>query len=739
MHAKQALYAGTALGVIMLAAALPVPAAAQQNAGARTAAPSASQTGATVEIDDNDIGGVVTSRFGPEAGVWVIAETTELGTRFAKMAVTDESGRYVVPDLPKATYRVWVRGYGLVNSPKVTTAPGKTLNLSAVVAPNLAAAAQYYPAIYWASMIRVPDKSKFPGTGADGNGINVNFKTQDQWLNTVKTNGCGNCHQIGNYATRYIPEALGHFDSSIAAWARRIQSGPAGRGMVSFIAPLITPEGGHLAALADWTDRIKAGELPSATPPRPTGVERNVVITVRDWSDPKHYLHDLTLTDKRKPTVNGYGLIYGAAELSTDNLPILDPVHNTKMVMKVPVQDPKYAPSSALANPVLAPSPYWGTEQIWDTQVNAHNPMMDQDGRVYFTAQTRSPKDPPDYCKKDSALRSAQLYPLAGTPDGFVQNARQITAYDPATKKFSFINTCFGTHHLNFAEDANNTLWLSNNSQGNLAVVGWINTKMYWETGDAAKSQGWTPMIVDTNGNGKRDEGYNEPGKPADPTKDTRIPYGMYGISWSPLDGSVWGSNLEHPGYILRLAPGSNPTETALAEIYKIPLPGFGIRGMDVDRNGVVWMPLDCRSHRQLRPPPVQGPAQRAGRREGRQMSGRLCLLSDPGTGLPGRFRRRGEPVLHLGGPARHPGAGRQHAARHRQPVRFAPRAGRQPGDRAARALSHGFLRQGARRAHRRRQCRLEGARVVGDLGQPHARPHRRHRCAGSRRAGRHA
>ena len=628
MRAKQP---GTALGIVMLAAALPVPAGAQQNAAPQAAAPPA-----TVEIDDNDIGGVVTSRFGPEAGVWVIAETTELGTRFAKMAVTDEAGRYVVPDLPKATYRVWVRGYGLVDSPKVTTAPGKTLNLSAVIAPNLAAAAQYYPAIYWASMIRIPDKSRFPGTGPDGNGISVNFKTQDQWLNAVKTNGCGNCHQIGNYATRNIPAALGHFDSSIAAWARRIQSGPAGRGMVSFMAPLLTPDGGHLAALADWTDRIKAGELPSATPPRPTGLERNVVITVRDWSDPKHYLHDLTLTDKRKPTVNGYGLIYGAAELSTDNLPILDPVHNTKMVMKVPLKDPKYAPSSALANRVLAPSPYWGTEQIWDSQVNAHNPMMDQDGRVYFTAQTRSPKDPPDYCKKDSPLRSAQLYPLAGTPAGFVQNARQITVYDPGTKKFSFIDTCFGTHHLNFAEDANNTLWLSNNSQGNLAVVGWINTKMYWETGDAAKSQGWTAMIVDTNGNGKRDEGYNEPGKPADPTKDTRIPYGMYGISYNPVDGSLWGSNLAHPGYILRMAPGANPPETSLAEIYRIPLPGFGIRGMDIDRNGVVWMPLDS-GHigsfdRRLCKGPLNGP----GAEQGNKCPEGFAFHPIPGPGFQG-------------------------------------------------------------------------------------------------------
>src|SRR5215831_15887788 len=219
---KQALLAGTAISFAMLAAGAPITARAQQAPAASVAAPLERQLAQIAGvaqlapvIDADDIGGVVTSRFGPEAGVWVVAETTELGTRFAKMAVTDERGLFVVPDLPKGTYRVWVRGYGLVDSPKVTTEPGKTLNLTAVIAPNLAAAAQYYPAIYWASMIRVPDKSKFPGTGADGNGIPVTFKAQDLWLNSVKTNGCGNCHQLGNYATRNIPEALGHFDSSI--------------------------------------------------------------------------------------------------------------------------------------------------------------------------------------------------------------------------------------------------------------------------------------------------------------------------------------------------------------------------------------------------------------------------------------------------------------------------------------------------------------------------------------------
>src|SRR5262245_31481714 len=124
-----------------------------------------SQQSATVSIDNDDIGGVVTGAKGPEAGVWVIAETRELPTRFARMVVTDDQGRYVVPDLPSANYDVWVRGYGLVDSPKVKSAPGKLLNLKAVPAPNEAAAAQYYPAIYWYSMLKIPDKSEFGGKG----------------------------------------------------------------------------------------------------------------------------------------------------------------------------------------------------------------------------------------------------------------------------------------------------------------------------------------------------------------------------------------------------------------------------------------------------------------------------------------------------------------------------------------------------------------------------------------------
>src|SRR2546425_5580026 len=247
-----------------------------------------------IRIDGSDLGGVVTSANGPEAGVWVIAETTELPTRFAKIVVTDDRGRYVLPELPKANYSVWVRGYGLVDSPKVRTAPGKIVNLTAVVAPNAAAAAEYYPAISWYSMLRVPDKSEFPGTGPGGNGMPVTLESQAEWLNVVKTNGCYGCHALGNKAMRTISKELGEFKSSTEAWQRRIQSGQALTQMTTALGRLDAPRA--LKLFADWTDRIAAGELPASPPSRPQGVERNLVLTLWDWAGPKDYLHDETST-----------------------------------------------------------------------------------------------------------------------------------------------------------------------------------------------------------------------------------------------------------------------------------------------------------------------------------------------------------------------------------------------------------------------------------------------------------
>jgi len=532
-----------------------------------------------VAVDNDDIGGVVTSPRGPEAGVWVIAETTDLPTKFNRTVVTDDQGRYVVPDLPKANYNVWVRGYGLVDSQKVSAAPGKILNLTAVVAPNARAAADYYPAAYWYSLARVPDKSEFPGTGPEGNGISPTMKTQADWVRMMKTGACTTCHQVGTKGTREIPRALGTFASSVAAWDRRVQSGQAGGQMSNGITQMGRRRA--LAMFADWTDRIAAGEVPPA-PPRPQGLERNVVITQWDWADPKAYLHDVVSTDRRNPRVNGNGPMYGSLELSADYLPVLDPVRHTASQVKLTVRDPNTPPTSAVMS---QPSPYWGEEAIWTSKNNVHNPMMDEKGRVWITSAVRPPANP-DYCKAGSSHPSAKLFPIANA-------GRHLAMYDPKTQKLTHISTCFGTHHLMFAEDANQTLWTSGGGQ----VVGWLNRKMFEETGDEAKSQGWTALIIDTNGNGKRDA-YVEPDQPLDPAKDKRFGGAFYGVSPAP-DGSVWGSVVGMPGAVVRLNPGSNPPETALAEVYEPPfnnpkasVQGFSPRGFDVDRNGVAWLAL---------------------------------------------------------------------------------------------------------------------------------------------------
>jgi hypothetical protein len=529
--------------------------------------PASAQQAAAVAIDSDDIGGVVSGPNGPEAGVWVIAETTDLPTRLIKSVVTDDQGRYVIPDLPQANYEIFVRGYGLVDSAKARSAPGRIVNFTATPAPTPKFAAEIYPAIYWYSMLKSPEKHEFP-VG--------NVKSQAEWLNVVKTNGCYGCHALGNKATRTIPPMFADMKPE-DAWARRILSGQAMNNMATSIGRIDTQRA--LKLYADWTERIAAGELPFEQPKRPQGRERNVVITQWDYSDPKHYLHDITATDKRKPTLNANGLIYGATENSTDLVPILDPVNHKASMIKMPVRDPK-TPSSK--DDALSTSPYWGDEPIWDSQTSTHNPMYDQNGRVWWTSRVGPPPNP-DFCKQGSDHPSAKVFPLA-------TSTRHLSMLDPKTGKITLIRTCYPTHHLIFAEDANNTLWMSAGGPGS-GVLGWLDTRKFDETGDEVKSQGWTPIVIDTNGNGKRDA-FVEPNQPLDPAKDKRIVGALYGIGVNSQDGTIWGSILTFPGYIVRVDPGANPSETALAEIYEPPMPGYGPRGFDIDRNGIAWVPL---------------------------------------------------------------------------------------------------------------------------------------------------
>ena len=551
-----------------------------------------------VKIDADDIGGVVTGAKGPEAGVWVIAETRDLPTKYVKIVATDDQGRFVLPDLPKATYDVWVRGYGLVDSPRTKVQTGKTVELKSVQAPSRAAAAQYYPGIYWYSMVKVPDKSLFPGTGPQGNNMSVLLKDQGQWLRVMKTDGCGHCHQLGDLATRTIPQAIGHFNTSAEAWERRLQSGQAGANMMDEIGKFDVPR--QLAALGDWTDRVAKGELPKTDPPRPTGMERNMVLTEWDWATPTMYLHDTISTDKRNPTVNAHGLIYGAPEVSSDNVPWLDPVDNKSGFIKSEFRDPK-TPTSKTAT-ILAPSPYWGNEPIWDSHTIIHNPMFDEKGRVWLTARIRPTNTEPAFCEKGSDLASARAFPLT-------KSNRQLEVYDPKTRKINMIDLCFNTHHLQF--DKNEVLWFS--SGGPSDVLGWIDIKKWDATHDDKDSQGWSPFVIDTNGDGKRDA-WTNPGEPNDPSKDKRLYLGFYGVSPNPADGTIWGGVTGFPGGVARFDP-----KTQLTEYFEFPYKnpknpqsGFSPRGSDIDSNGVFWAVLasgDLASFdRRLCKGPLKGP-----------------------------------------------------------------------------------------------------------------------------------
>lgn len=150
--------------------------------------------------DPTIITGVVSSAAGPEAGVWVIAETDDLDTTFRKIVVTTDDGRFLLPELPAASYTVWARGYGLVDSTPVTATGGQHLDLSVAVAASPQQAAVVYPANYWLSLLEPPAASEFPGTGPDGNGISPAIRTRDEFVFGI--NACLRCHQVGTKRTR---------------------------------------------------------------------------------------------------------------------------------------------------------------------------------------------------------------------------------------------------------------------------------------------------------------------------------------------------------------------------------------------------------------------------------------------------------------------------------------------------------------------------------------------------------
>ena len=295
--------------------------------------------------------------------------------------------------------------------------------------------------------------------------------------------------------------------------------------------------------------------------------------------------------------MNANGLVY-AVDWTNDWFLIADPVNNTTNRVKVPTREDG-SKMGGLRPTGFQPFRYFGERAVWSNPAGPHNPMMDETGLVWITTSIRASANPP-WCKEGSANPFAQYYPLA-------RSFKQAGYYDPKTQKFALIDTCFGTHHLQFAEDADRTLYFSD--PGGTAV-GWINTKKYDQTGDEQASQGWCPTVIDTNGDGKITKPWNDSvaGRATgdedtaasrvakfDPKLDTRINVGAYGIIVNPVDKTLWGATdeVEVPGQIFRLERGDNPPLTCKTERYFLPKElAYRPRGIDVDRNGVIWTAL---------------------------------------------------------------------------------------------------------------------------------------------------
>lgn len=489
--------------------------------------------------DSGFIEGTVTSGDAkPEAGVWVIAETESLPTNYRKIVVTNDDGKFVLPELPEADYQVWARGYGLLDSAKVDAKAGDSVELTSEVATPQEAA-KIYPSNYFLSMFEPPDKS------AD-------------WMTDFKLT-CMLCHQFGSVPTRAgtTPE---FFEKGLKK-SNVMNAGVERLGGDKFIQ-----------ALADWGERIQNGEVPAETPPRPEGIERNIVVSQWEFGDNFTYAHDEIATDKRDPTINANGPVW-AVDLGNDRLFGVNPETNAVEEHKFPTRDGwdtawcdqtfqtaaalegSSAPIKSGFGSLGCPTPDGTTAFAgkYHNPANPHNPMMDEQGRIWSTSQIRREwaDDAPAWCKDDPVIRDNSHH-------------RQLSVFDPKTEEFQLIDSCVGSHHLQFADDG--VLYYSGDSY----ALGWFDPSK-WDPEDPATvetASGYSEVKVDSDGDGKADtpiQGFN------------------YGIITSP-DGSVWTASPGVPGHIMRFDP-----ETKTHEVYTPPAPISGPRGIDVDTDGVLW------------------------------------------------------------------------------------------------------------------------------------------------------
>jgi streptogramin lyase len=457
---------------------------------------------------------------------------------------------------------VWVRGYGLVDSAKITATPGRRLDLRALEAPNAAAAAQYYPAAWWASLLEGPPAHAFP-IGK--------IQTQAEWVRLIKADWIR--QQYGLKPMRELHpdnpafKALGlRTTLDVLNYMRDAGQYVEFGGFANF--DQLGAVG--LPIYAKWIDAIRAGAIPEA-PPRPRGAERNIVVTTWDAGAFTAFSHDIVVSDKRNPSVNANGSVY-FGDWHNDSFTTIDPKGNSDTTIPVPSTDPRssfqpFTRQSGWANP----SPTWGHEIIVDDRIASSSLTMDQRGRVWLSARVSS--EVPDFCKPGSGNRYSAIDPTTS-------DSKSLAVYDPATRKWELIPTCYGSNHPTMAVDGTNRVFI----QGGNSRFLWVDTDVWDKTHDAEKAQGWCRLYYDTDGDGA-------------PNRDAPVDGAPYGPQQSLRDGSIWGTVQTVPGRIIRLTLGSNPPATCVGEAYNVPAGGSFSRGVDVDSKGVVWTGLAGSGH----------------------------------------------------------------------------------------------------------------------------------------------
>ena len=494
----------------------------------------------SARVNARSISGTVLNRErrAPEGGVWVVAETRSLPTPFRRIVVTDDQGRFLVPDLPQGAYEVWVRGYGLRDSARVKAAPGDRLDLSATTASSAREAAQIYPSSYWLSLYQPPTQAEIPPV----------FPSEAEWISDMKL-GCMRCHQFGL--------KVFHSRTSPAAWDEAFRGNATEGRTADYLGRTAFAK-----TLADWASRIAAGEVPVA-PPRPSGLERNMVVTEWEWGVADTYLHDIVATDKRRPTMYPNGKIWGV-DFGHDRLWSLDPT--TYRVAWFPVPT-----TNVLSRPATPPRGV-----VYNNPGNPHVPTMDDQGRVWMAVQTRRERveDSPAW-RREVMVNVQSPGAIASVPAAWTEGThhRQLVTFDTKTEKFTVIDTAYGTNHLQF--DARGRLWTSGDSVG----LGMFDQSKF----DFAKPQETAPRAQSVFVS-------------IDPKTGASVAGGGYGITASP-DGTVWRTTT----YIGQTGAADNhflvgqnkivkfdPATSTFTD-YPLPLPGRSAIGLDASSDGTIW------------------------------------------------------------------------------------------------------------------------------------------------------